>query len=275
MIDCHNHMLPGIDDGAHDWDMAIAMAERAVASGISTVVCTPHHMNGAFTNHREQILDLIEQLEHVLQRQQIELTLVPGSELHLVPELIDQIQTGRAMTYADLGKAVLLELPKRSIPVGTEAILEALIRSGLTPVIAHPERNSTLADEPDIAVQWTTWGCKLQLTAMSCSGRFGKSLQNVSRYLVEQGAAHIIASDAHRPRGRAPDMRGGAQAIESWVGEEAAFVMTHRNPANLISGQPLEPVPLAPGKPSRRSATNTGQGRGGTKRGFLQRLFKR
>jgi len=275
MIDCHNHMLPGIDDGAHDWEMAIAMAERAVASGINTVVCTPHHMNGAFTNQREQILDLIEQLERVLKREQIDLKLVPGSELHLVPELIDQIKDRRAMTFADLGKAVLLELPKRSIPVGTEAILEALIRSGLTPVIAHPERNSTLANEPDVAVQWTTWGCKLQLTAMSCSGRFGKSLQNVSRYLVEQGAVHIIASDAHRPRGRAPDMRAGAEAIESWVGEEAAFVMTDRNPANLITGQPLEPVPLATGKLSRRSSRNSGQTRSGAKRGLFQRLFRR
>jgi len=272
MIDCHNHMLPGIDDGAHDWEMAIAMAERALASGISTVVCTPHHMNGSFNNNREQILELIDQLRIVLHQQQIDLKLVAGSELHLVPELIGQLECGDAMTYADLGKAVLLELPKRSIPAGAESVLERLIRAGLTPVIAHPERNGTIAQDPDLAVQWTTWGCKLQLTAMSCAGRFGKSLQEVSRYLVEQGAVHIIASDAHRPRGRAPDMRAGAEAVDSWVGAQAVRVMTEINPASLISGQPLVTAPISLNSSARRPATWSSASSG--KPGFLARLFR-
>lgn len=244
MIDCHNHMLPEIDDGAHDWEMAVAMANRAVDSGIDVVVCTPHHNNGVFENSREKILLQLDAMRQLLQQEGINLQLVPGSELHLVPELLAELKAGQALTYADRGKAVLVELPKRTIPADAESILDSLIQVGLTPVVAHPERNGTLAEDPDMAIQWTTWGCKLQLTAMSCSGRFGAPLQEVSRYLVESGAAHLIASDAHRPRGRAPDMRAGREAIESWVGTEAAHTMTVVNPANLVDGLPLQQVPI-------------------------------
>ena len=41
MIDLHCHMLPGIDDGARDLDMALRMAELAVADGITHTACTP------------------------------------------------------------------------------------------------------------------------------------------------------------------------------------------------------------------------------------------
>ena len=42
MIDIHAHILPGMDDGASDWDSALAMAELAVKSGVDTLVATPH-----------------------------------------------------------------------------------------------------------------------------------------------------------------------------------------------------------------------------------------
>ncbi len=274
MIDCHNHMLPAIDDGAHDWEMSIAMARRAVDSGITVVVCTPHHNNGAFENSRATILQHISTLHEVLVQNGIDLQLIPGSELHLVPKLLSELESGEAMTYADRGKAVLVELPKRMIPAGTESILEKLIHAGITPVVAHPERNATLAQDPDTAIQWTTWGCKLQLTAMSCAGRFGEPLQEVSRYLVERGAAHLIASDAHRPRGRAPDMRGGAEAIESWVGAQAAEVMTYVNPANLVNGDPLQDVPVQLQSESKKSPPSRGSGRRRKQPGLLKRLFR-
>src|SRR5690606_25939181 len=42
MIDLHNHLLPGIDDGAPDLDTALALARMAVDEGITHLVCTPH-----------------------------------------------------------------------------------------------------------------------------------------------------------------------------------------------------------------------------------------
>ncbi|MFT6034312.1 MAG: protein-tyrosine phosphatase, partial [Arenicella sp.] len=46
IIDCHNHSLPFIDDGAVDLEMALAMLTVAEQSGTTDVVLTPHHLNG-------------------------------------------------------------------------------------------------------------------------------------------------------------------------------------------------------------------------------------
>jgi protein-tyrosine phosphatase len=40
MVDLHCHILPGIDDGAKDPEESLAMAESAIAEGITHVVAT-------------------------------------------------------------------------------------------------------------------------------------------------------------------------------------------------------------------------------------------
>lgn len=239
MLDCHNHTLPKIDDGAHDLVMALDMARVAVRNGIKGVFLTPHHLNGVFTNSRKSVLKHVIDFRGRLAEHEIPLDVFPGSELHLVPEIVGQILEGDALTFADKGKAALVELPKRTVPTGTEAILGKLIYHGITPVIAHPERNSALAKEPQRVMEWVEWGCKLQLTAQSCAGDFGEPIQDLCERLCRSEAVHLIASDAHRVEGRAPNLQPGYEQVADWVGREAADLMTQGNPARLLSGESL------------------------------------
>jgi len=250
VIDAHNHILPGMDDGARDPAYALDMARIAVGAGIHTVIATPHHLNGVYVNSRKAILRAVMELRSALAQAAIELAVYPGSELHLIPELPSRILDGDALTYADRGRAALVELPKQTIPQGAENILEKLLYEGITPVIAHPERNATLAAHPERAEQWVRWGCKLQLTAQSCAGDFGAPIQAVCRRWCESGAVHLLASDAHRTQTRPPDLRGGIDAVIAWIGTEAAELMTLTNPRRLLDGEAL--LSVAPAADARR-----------------------
>ena len=42
MIDIHMHLIPGVDDGSEDEQMALLMLLRAKDQGIRTVFATPH-----------------------------------------------------------------------------------------------------------------------------------------------------------------------------------------------------------------------------------------
>ena len=42
MIDIHAHILPGVDDGAKNWEQTLQMARLAVEDGITVMVATPH-----------------------------------------------------------------------------------------------------------------------------------------------------------------------------------------------------------------------------------------
>lgn len=245
MIDSHCHILPGIDDGAHTVETALKMARAAVGSGTHMLICTPHHLNGVYINHADNVRQTLNDLQQRLTDADIDLPLYPGSELHLVPELPSQVLDGTALTYNDCGKAALVELPKASIPVGVDTILEQLLYRGVTPVIAHPERNLALARHPERLGEWVSWGCKAQITAQSCSGDFGERLQRLCRRWLEFGWIHLIASDAHRPTGRSPDtLAAGRAMLAEWLDDEAATLLSLHNPQRLIDGDDL--VSLTP-----------------------------
>jgi len=238
-IDCHNHSLPDIDDGAKNLDMAIEMLKIASADNISSIVLTPHHLNGAFTNNKHKLLEHFDKLKVAVESQVPNIDLFLGSEVHLVDSSADEIISGIAMTYANKGKAALIELPKHGIPMGAEQVLSQLIYNGITPVIAHPERNTQLRQDLTQLIEWVDMGCKSQLTAMSCEGKFGSSIQQTSFKMIEEGLVHIIASDAHRPEGRSPKLSPAAKLIAKKYGNEIERLFFYDNPKRLLTGQDL------------------------------------
>lgn len=236
-------MLPGIDDGAKSIPHALEMAAVAVQSGMTEIILTPHHNDGMYVNQREDIIDACARFQRELDRAAVPLVVHPGSELHVVPELPEHLKRGIACTYANQNRAVLLELPKHTLPGGSEQIIEQIAYMGLTPVIAHPERNSVLCSEPERIREWVERGWKFQLTNQSCSGEFGKEIQKVCRYWLAHGWINFIASDAHRVRGRSPNMRKGVQQIASWFGDDAAYLLADENPRRLLVGESIVSMP--------------------------------
>lgn len=253
MIDVHCHLLPALDDGAPDLPSALAMAQQASAAGVTAILCTVHHLNGVYDNPRGDILAALATFQGHLDTLDIPLTLYPGAELHLVPELPAQLEDGLALTCNDQHQAALVELPKQDLPLGAEAILEDILYAGITPIIAHPERNQVLLRHPERLADWVQWGCKVQLTAQSCTGEFGPLRQQVSRQWLTQGLVHLVASDAHRPRGRSPaSLARGQRQLTDWLGVEAAALLTAENPRRLLEGAPLQSLPAPLGTPARR-----------------------
>lgn len=63
MVDLHCHLLPGVDDGARTLDDSLAMAQQAVAEGISHILVTPHHKNGKYSNPKEVVQEGTEALQ--------------------------------------------------------------------------------------------------------------------------------------------------------------------------------------------------------------------
>ena len=242
MIDSHIHVLPGIDDGAADIDMALHMASVAVDEGIHTLICTPHDLNSIYQNPRTRVLERVNQLQSQLTDNNLALTLHPGAELHLDVDLANKVLEGEALTLADKNKHVLIEFPKLFVPHGAVNILEQLIYNGYTPIIAHPERNPTFVKHVELLNEYVDIGCKIQLTAMSVTGQFSTAIQSVCKQWCHQGMVHIVASDAHRPTGRAPKLAMAHQTLKNWVGDESADTLIISNPNKIIQGEELEDI---------------------------------
>ena len=241
-VDLHCHLLPAVDDGAKHLDQALAMAKIAIEDGITDIICTPHHLNGVYQNNASSILSACHQLQGALDDQQLPLTVHPGAENHLVPELLDGLRAGSVMTMAHRGRYLLVELPVMSIPMGTEQVLKSLLKQGLTPIIAHPERNDALRLDPTRLGEWVDWGVLGQVTAQSLTGQFGPLVQQAAWHMTEQGWIHCVASDAHRDKRRIPIISPAHQAISERLGLEFANWLVDAVPRAVLLGQAVDRV---------------------------------
>jgi len=242
LIDVHSHILPGLDDGASDLEQTTAMARAAQADGISHLVATPHVIKGVYENRKEDILKQVLNVNYYLRHLKIDVVIMPGAEYLLDPDLPRRMAAGKLLTLNNTGLYLLVELPAEMVPDYAEEILDKLQNQGITPVIAHPERNMGIAAKPQLLLDWSKRGVLAQVTSTSIMGGFGKDARKRALKYLELGAAQIIASDAHDDRGRAPVLFSAFMEVEKLWGTEFARKLTRINPENIIRGNPTKPT---------------------------------
>ncbi len=250
MLDLHCHMLPGIDDGAVDLDMALAMARLAADDGIHTVACTPHIYPGMYENTASGIRAAIAVFQGELDRRDIPLRLVEGADVHLDPDLVGGIRGGRVPTLAG-SRYLLLEPPHHVAPPRFEESVFQLMVAGYIPVITHPERLSWLEDHYAMFTRLVKAGAWMQVTAGSVTGRFGRRPRYWAERMLDDSLVHILATDAHDPRRRPPLLAEGREAAALRVGHAEAERLVLTRPQGIIDNlAPNElPAPLAGGRP--------------------------
>lgn len=247
MLDLHCHMLPGIDDGAVDLEMALAMARMAVADGIHTVACSPHIYPGLYENDATGIRAAVRALQVELDAHGIALRLLDGADVHLEPGLASAVRSGRVPTLAG-SRYLLLEPPHHVAPPRLEETVFDLLVDGLVPVITHPERLTWIEDQYPVFERLVKGGAWMQLTAGSLTGRFGRRPQYWAERMLDEGLAHVLATDAHHPRRRPPLLAEGRTAAAARVGEREAEHLVVTRPLGIIQDSSPERMPTPPGR---------------------------
>lgn len=240
MIDIHCHILPGLDDGPKDLFSCLEMANAAVDSGITDIFATPHHLNGQYENEKGRILECVDRINSYLLQENIPLTIHPGQELRIHWDLIKTIDRDEVLTFDNLGKFLLLELPSGEIPSYTLDVVYELLLKGITPIIAHPERNKGFIKEPEILFELVQLGALAQITAGSIIGHFGKKVKSFSKKIIEHQLVHFIASDSHHYMGlRGIYLHKAYNVINDLYGIEQTFYF-RENVELLLKGQSVQ-----------------------------------
>lgn len=232
MIDLHNHLLPGIDDGAPDLETALQLAQIAFSDGITHMVCTPHIHPGRYENTPNTIIQALTLFKTGLEQHGIPLQVAAAAEVRFGMELMIGIKTHSIPFLGQWqGKNVLLlEFPHGEMPFGAEKLTGWLLQNNIIPMIAHPERNKGLMREPGKLKPFIDQGCLLQVTAGSVAGHFGETAQELASQFLEKNWVTILASDAHTIEHRPPILTAGLAAATELLGEEAARRLVFDNP---------------------------------------------
>lgn len=250
MIDLHSHLLPGIDDGSNSLEMSLEMARIAVADGIRLMACTPHIQPGVYENTSADILEGVGRLRAALQQHGVPLQVVPGADIHVVPDLVEKLQDGRVLTLM-AGRYFLFEPPHHIAPPGLLAVAKQALASGYVPVLTHPERLTWIETQYQLICDLDEAGCAIQLTAASITGGFGERPKYWSQRLLDEGRVDIVATDAHHPRRRPPLMSSAKLVIEARLGAESAKALFVDNPLAILRNTELPHKPRAASFPAK------------------------
>jgi protein-tyrosine phosphatase len=240
MIDLHCHILPGVDDGAADTALALEMAREAVREGITHILVTPHHLDGEYVNHKQDVLSKTADFQNALDTAQIPLKVFPGQEVHLNGDLMQAISSGDVL-FADTGnRYLMLEFPHQAVPAYAQQMIFDLQSQGIVPVIVHPERNVAIQKDPQLLYDFVSAGCLTQLTASSYLGVFGEHVETFTQQIIDAGMGYIFASDAHNLKGRNFRMdRAFAKLIKHNGG--AAVDLMEQHAKQIINGEQITP----------------------------------
>jgi protein-tyrosine phosphatase len=235
LIDLHAHILPGYDDGVRSIEEARDLARAAVAEGVTAIAATPH-VRDDYPTTAERMLRGVALLREDFAREGIPVEVLSGGELDL-----DRMwQLGPddlpRFTLAGTGRWLLVEMPYRGWPTLFERKLDALRRQDMDVLLAHPERNPEVQADPGRLAALVAAGVRVQVTAASVDGRLGARPLACSRWLLERGLVHVLATDAHAPAVREGGLSG---AVEALGDPDLAHRLTVDNPRAIVAGETI------------------------------------
>ncbi len=206
MIDIHCHILPGIDDGAKDIAESIAILKKAETAGVTDLILTPHYIKGTKYNaDNTKKWELLQKLTKVAKKEGLKINLYLGNEIYIdedLPEMLTDEDGEKKYELATLNskKYVLIELPVQHEDLTAPNTLFELIRSGLVPVIAHPERYEYIQRNLKYAEELVRIGCVLQGDYLALTGKYGKAPKKALKRLLKKDLIFCLASDTHHER---------------------------------------------------------------------------
>lgn len=242
MVDIHSHILPGLDDGARTLEESLAMLRIAAEAGTTDIVATPHaNLEFSFDPAvvEQKIAELQEASEGIVR-------LHRGCDFHLHYDNIQDALANPGKYAINHKRYILVEFSELLVARSTEEVFHQMRAAGIIPVITHPERNALLLRQIGRLAGWVSDGCRLQVTALSFLGRFGKRAKAFSDELMKRGLVHFVASDAHDCRHRPPRLDEAHRYIARKFGAEQADKVCVLNPKAALAGDPVETEPAEP-----------------------------
>jgi protein-tyrosine phosphatase len=238
VIDTHVHLLPGLDDGPATLDESLALARLLVQDGVRKAVATVHNYEHVYEATPGVIRDATRRLQAAMDAEGLPLEILPAMEIQLREGIADRIRRGELMTVADRGAFALLELPFQGIAMDLGEVLFHVQVAGIRCILAHPERNAQVREDPSILRDLCERGCRVQLNADSLLVA-DRGMLRTARTMLKSGIVTFLGSDAHSAVDRPPMLSAAVRAAGRVIGRENALALVTKNPEAMLASTPF------------------------------------
>jgi protein-tyrosine phosphatase len=196
-IDCHCHILPGIDDGPRTERDALAIARLLIEMGVRRVVATPHVIADVYPNTTDRILEGVESMRRLLRSSGLAIDVLPGAEYYVEIELLRRIERDDLLAFGE-ERYVLFESPVDHPPRMLEDVAFGLCSAGYTPLLAHVERYRFLQKDEERIRHLRRLGVRFQVNHPSFLLPRTSHRGEMARWLYVKGFVDQLGTDMHR-----------------------------------------------------------------------------
>lgn len=199
MIDMHNHILYGIDDGCKTIEESIETIRNMKSVGFNTIVLTPHYIeDSSFKANNNLKLQKLEILKEELLKNNIDVNLFLGNEI-FINESINDLIINKEIRSINNTRYILIELPFNNQILNLDDYLYELKLKGYKIIIAHPERYTYFKDNYEEARKLYDSGVLFQVNYGSIIGQYGSSSLKLVKKLLKDDMVNFISTDIHKP----------------------------------------------------------------------------
>jgi protein-tyrosine phosphatase len=197
--DMHSHILPGIDDGSRDMNTSMDLIRGLSALGYKKLIATPHVMWDMYKNSSDMILHKLAEVKERVKKEGINIEVDAAAEYFLDEHVISLVKSNTPLLTIG-NNMVLVEFSLAHASLELKDILFELQMQSYVPVIAHPERYIYLERSRDLYDELKDMGCLFQLNVLSLTGGYGKTVQELSQYLIKKRYYDLVGTDLHHAR---------------------------------------------------------------------------
>ena len=238
--DLHNHLMPGVDDGAADMDETQQLLDELARLGYRRLAVTPHYNPELFgAPGPDEVRAAVGAINQV--RNERAPTVLPGAEIQLDDRFFEQVQAGELPGIADT-PTYLVEFGHGygTVPHGFEELLFRLRAKEIQLIIAHVERYADVQRDPARLEPLRRGGALVQVNLLSLVGKYGRGPRRTAWHLIESRAADLVATDLHGTADLEPLRRALVELGEHDPGELERLASV--NPAAVLDGEPWEVI---------------------------------
>ncbi|WP_420322322.1 tyrosine-protein phosphatase [Flagellimonas sp.] len=197
LVDIHNHILPGIDDGAKTVQDSLYLINEFKKVGITNFICTPHIMHNYYPNTPATIQNSFNKLRIELENQNMKDISIQFSAEHMIDDNFETIlRNGEVVPLKN--DYLLVEMSYLQPSINFEQAIEEVAKRKYFPILAHPERYAYFHQKSKVYQSLKNQGVLLQLNLLSLTANaYGNGVHKCAQKLLEDGLIHFVASDVH------------------------------------------------------------------------------
>ena len=215
------------------------MLKQADSLGVSKLVATPHINEQTSPDKIERIRKNFEELDSSVQKLGMNIDVSLAAEVNFDSKVIDWIDHPWILIGKNI-KYMLIELPLFGLPVNILDIIFNIQLKNIIPILAHPERNIRIQENPNMVIDWIKKGCIIQMDAGSIMGQFGIQCKTISERLLKSSNIHLIGSDSHDLNSRNYEVfYKSYQYVKTKIDTKYAEILFYNNPQRILNGESI------------------------------------